>query len=273
MFQRDARRLIAAAGAAAFLCGPARAALPCAADLDGDGAVGIVDFLQLLSAWGQGGPADINGDGIVTVTDLLGLLSSWGPVAFDFGPPLPDAEAQQVGLEMLGSAGPLLVPPDIYQRIHLDISAIRHNTAALVGQGHSPAWVPDQLLVSVPGAQQDEYLCLNEVYQVINIEVISPRLHLYLLTFTGKINVEALTAIYEQAPEVQYAEPNGIIGGENFWVPTPLGGNVWQWDVDDGFWDCFDGCDCHRLYVFQTDGQGNVQLISYQEVGAPWCVF
>ena len=53
----------------------------CAADLDGSGDVGIVDFLALLAAWGPnpGHPADFDGDGIVGITDFLELLANWGP--------------------------------------------------------------------------------------------------------------------------------------------------------------------------------------------------
>ncbi len=53
------------------------------ADLDGDGVVGILDFLALLSAWGPcpgagACTADIDGDGSVGILDLLALLSDWG---------------------------------------------------------------------------------------------------------------------------------------------------------------------------------------------------
>ncbi len=48
-------------------------------DLDGDCAVGIVDLLALLAAWGQSGhPADVDGDGLVGIGDLLALLAAWG---------------------------------------------------------------------------------------------------------------------------------------------------------------------------------------------------
>ncbi len=50
----------------------------CPADLDGDGIVGIVDFLELLAAWGQVNvPADFDGGG-VGITDFLALLAAWG---------------------------------------------------------------------------------------------------------------------------------------------------------------------------------------------------
>ncbi len=53
----------------------------CAADLDADGIVGIVDLLALLAAWGTdvNGPPDFDGDGTVGITDLLELLAHWGP--------------------------------------------------------------------------------------------------------------------------------------------------------------------------------------------------
>jgi hypothetical protein len=45
---------------------------------DKDGAVGIVDLLEMLAQWGQKGSCDIDGEG-VGITDLLDLLAAWGP--------------------------------------------------------------------------------------------------------------------------------------------------------------------------------------------------
>jgi photosystem II stability/assembly factor-like uncharacterized protein len=54
-------------------------------DIDGDGGVGITDFLALLSAWGAcpdpcppSCPADLDGDCMVGIIDLLILLGNWG---------------------------------------------------------------------------------------------------------------------------------------------------------------------------------------------------
>ncbi|MHC4211308.1 MAG: hypothetical protein ACYSWT_16525 [Planctomycetota bacterium] len=55
------------------------------ADIDNDGVVGVLDFLQLLAAWGPCPaapgccPADVNGDRQVSVVDFLLLLGAWGP--------------------------------------------------------------------------------------------------------------------------------------------------------------------------------------------------
>jgi hypothetical protein len=58
----------------------------CSCDLDGDGSVGVNDFLLLLAAWGPcpdpcppSCPADFNGDCEVGVGDFLELLAHWGP--------------------------------------------------------------------------------------------------------------------------------------------------------------------------------------------------
>ena len=52
---------------------------PCPWDCgDGDGIVGIVDFLALLGEWGAiGTPCDLDGGG-VGITDFLDLLGNWG---------------------------------------------------------------------------------------------------------------------------------------------------------------------------------------------------
>ncbi len=45
---------------------------------DGDGNVGIVDFLGLLADWGNTSTCDFDGGG-VGITDFLELLANWGP--------------------------------------------------------------------------------------------------------------------------------------------------------------------------------------------------
>ncbi len=55
-------------------------AIPCPWDCaDGSGTIDTVDFLALLSEWGQiGTPCDFGADG-VDVSDFLDLLAHWGP--------------------------------------------------------------------------------------------------------------------------------------------------------------------------------------------------
>ena len=65
--------------------GPATITVLRLGDLDGDGIVGILDFLDLLAAWGPCPPAcppaclaDLDGDCSVGILDLLILLGNWG---------------------------------------------------------------------------------------------------------------------------------------------------------------------------------------------------
>ncbi len=251
-----------------------QAAPPCNADLDGDGQVATSDLLVLFSFWGPclGCPADLDRDGSVNTNDLLDLFSEWGPTQFEFTAGQDDAEAQQIAIEMLGAGGPLNAPTEVYERIVRDLDLIRAAVHGLVGQTHSPAWVANQLIAQIlEGEPQQEYLCLNEYYQVINLDNLFS--NWWVITFADNINISALVPIYTEAPAVNIAEPNGIIGGQNFWSPTDLGGGLWQWVIDDGWLDCFDGCDCHRVYTIQTDAKKNVQIISIEEFGQPWCEF
>ena len=52
-------------------------------DINGDGSVGVADFLILLGNWGpcpdcSDCPADLDGNCSVGVSDLLILLANWG---------------------------------------------------------------------------------------------------------------------------------------------------------------------------------------------------
>ena len=205
--------------------------------------------------------------------DLLVLLGGWGPTVFDFSPTLDNAEAEQIALEMLGPSGPLRPELADYERIITDQALIRVRDKRLLDQPHSPAWVANQMIVErKEGDPQQDYLCLNEFYQVTNEN------HLfgdwYVLTFADDLNIPALAEIYVlEAASVLSAGPDWFIGGQNFWEATPMKGGVWLWNIDDGWNDCFDGCDCHREYVIETDAKGNVQIISIKEWGAPWCEF
>jgi hypothetical protein len=55
---------------------------PVVGDLDGDGFVGVLDLVQLVSAWGLCSgdcPEDLDGDGVVGTLDLIVLISNWDP--------------------------------------------------------------------------------------------------------------------------------------------------------------------------------------------------
>jgi hypothetical protein len=79
VFMHNSTRLLAATHGRGLFTIP----LGSPGDLDGDGVIGVSDFLILLGSWGpcppEGGcPADLDGDGIVGVTDFLTMLGNWG---------------------------------------------------------------------------------------------------------------------------------------------------------------------------------------------------
>ena len=55
----------------------------CEGDTNGDGTVGVLDLIDVISYWttdgqGPGIDADLDDDGIVGVLDLILLISNWG---------------------------------------------------------------------------------------------------------------------------------------------------------------------------------------------------
>ncbi len=72
--------LTIAAIAAAVVGVQSAMAAPCDADVTGDGAIDVLDLIEVLSNWGPcpGCDADITGDDVVDVLDLLEVLSNWG---------------------------------------------------------------------------------------------------------------------------------------------------------------------------------------------------
>ena len=92
------------------------------------------------------------------------------------------------------------------------------------------------------------------------------------LTFCDNLNPAVLAAEYAALPEVQYAEPNYWFGHDDQITVADLA-DVFRYSIDDGFMDCFDGCDCHRDWVLDVSTGGTVTLVSYVEWGMPWCEF
>ncbi len=269
-------RLIAMIATLALAAAPATAGSACCpADADDSGTVAFGDILVILGEFGrcvEGCAGDVNGDDVVDFQDLLVVLAAWGPCRFDFGEPRDDPEAEQITLEMLGADGPLLAPDDIFDRVDRDLDLIREAEPALADQMHAPAWRPDHLIVKkLPDEPQDDYDLLNVCFQIVEER------HLFgdwfLLTFPGNLNAPALAETYAALGSIDFAEPDGIIGGQNFWRPLVLAKGRWRWSIDDGFCDCFDGCDCHRFYVFDVLADGTVTLVSFEERMSQCCAF
>jgi hypothetical protein len=50
----------------------------CAADFDGDGTVGVLDLIEIITNWGNPGATDLDGNGTTDVLDLVELIVAWG---------------------------------------------------------------------------------------------------------------------------------------------------------------------------------------------------
>lgn len=267
--------LVLALAALVLAAKPASAAGPCPPDTNCSGGVDVNDLLSVITSWGTTSPsADVNGSGLVDVNDLLLVIQAWGPCVFDFGPVYPNAEAHQVGLEMLGTVGPLTLGQAQYDRVERDMALIRKAYPALASQTHTLAWAPNQFIAAlIQGQSTAVFDCLNAYYQMVEIDPLfsSGGQDWVVVILAGKFNVPRMCDIYAALPEVNFAEPNGLVGGQNFWKPSIMINGSWRWEIDDGFHDCFDGCDCHRLYTLEVDAAGSVTEIDYQEIGQSWC--
>ena len=248
--------------------------LTCAGDVTGDGSVGFDDVVAVLADWGPcpGCASDLTHDDLVAFDDLLTVLSKWDTCVFDYGPPRENSEAEQIALELLGPSGTLLIPDVMYERVVRDLEAIRAAYPELVSVSHTLAWAPAQLIVAkLDGQPTDDYDAFNAYMDVVSDENFA--FNYFLVTYPANLNVAALAGQYADFPNVQFAEPNGLFGGQNFWDRTVLLNGTWRWTIDDGFHDCFDGCDCHRYWTIDVAIDGTVTLVNYEEIGLPWCDF
>lgn len=261
----------------------------CIADITSDGVADVNDLNLLLAAFGTcpGDPfynPDANiatSSACVDQDDLNLMLANFNSACPVIPPPADIApDAYQIALEVVGSAGDPNKPTPplaLAQRVDRDVALIKALEPSLATQLHSPKWAPNHLIVQlVPGAPTTGFACLNTFYDSAQVTVISQSLLLFLLTFSQPLAVETLVAPYAALAEVNFAEPDFFIGGQNTW--NVLSGDLsgagdWMWSVDDGFADCFDGCDCHIVYTFKVTEAGVATLVDKTQFGQPWCAF
>ncbi len=214
------------------------------------------------------GRADRDDDGDVDLRDLAGLAREVGRTYFGYGAHRENLEAEMLAMALTGQ---LRAPDAQYARILQNLALIRVLYPGLVDVIDDPDYVPNKLMVKlVAGQPLDEYQALNACYLVTNEH------HLFgdwwVLTFCDNLNAVALGPVYTALAAVQYADPDYYIGMDDQ-ITVQVLPSRYRYSIDDGFWDCFDGCDCHRYWVIDVDAFGAVTLVSYQEYGMPWCEF
>ncbi len=264
------------------VCVPAVAQDDCVGlgDLDADGLVASGDFAALepcLSGPGGGaGPGcdpavfargDQDADDDLDVRDFAAWAPHFGAAYFAYGPHRDNEEAELLAMQLRGT---LRAADGDYERVLNDLGLIRAAHAELVGVIDDPDWVPNQLIVKLHDGEPDGgYQALNAYYLLVDEEVHSWG---RVLTFCDNLNPAVLAAEYAALPEVQWAEPNYWFGTDDQITVVDLG-DAFRYSIDDGFLDCFDGCDCHRDWVLDVSTGGTVTLVSYEEWGMPWCEF
>ncbi|MCA9295652.1 MAG: hypothetical protein KC983_04030 [Phycisphaerales bacterium] len=267
--------------------------IPCPADCapdNGDGTAGngivnIDDLLAVINAFGGSGLCDIapdNGDGtygngVINIDDVLAAINGFGACPdFVYQTPAANSEAEHIALSMLGPNGGLFALPALTNRVAQDLAAIRAFEPNLATQFNTQPWSGTSLIMTLDQGQPfDNFDCLNEFYGVTDITVLSS-IGLWIVYFPSLHNSAQMATNYLAAPEVLTVSLDELLGGENFWIPTAPLNNVdatWIWNVDDGFTDCFDGCDCHYYYTFRVTAGGGVTLMNASTVGQPWCEF
>lgn len=249
-------------------------------DINADATVSAGDLAALancLAGPDQAGPpscdaahwsrADLESDNDVDLRDYGELMQLAGTAYFNYGLRRDNLEAELLAMELRGT---LRAGNADYNRILRDLGLIRAAYPELTTVIEDAEYVPNQLLVKlIEGQPTGGYAALNSYYQLVTEEVYSWG---RVLTFCDNLNAPVLAAQYDALPETEWAEPNGIIGYDDDITVTDTG-LAFRYVIDDGFWDCFDGCDCHRTWTFNVDGIGHVILVSYEEWGQPWCQF
>jgi hypothetical protein len=168
--------------------------------------------------------------------------------------------------------GRLRAPDTQYNRIELDLSLIRTTYPELTSVVDDWDYAPGQLLVGInTGVPTTDYEALNEYFLLESEDIQSWG---RILTFCDNLNAPVLAAdYYNELAEVAWADPNWFIGTDDAITVSTLAGNTYRYNIDDGFWDCFDGCDCHRVWVIDVSAAGVISLVSYNEFGQSWCDF
>ncbi len=269
------------------LAGSATLASDCTpGDVDSDADVDFADFqlFQRCFAGSDGGvpsgcgDLDLDNDSDIDLSDFEAFQSVvTGPVArFDYGAsPRPDVEAEQLALE---NGTTLLATDAMYDRIRRDLTAIADLEPNVANVSHSGAWAPTQMIVKVTdGVPTCDFDALNAFYQVTEVQFLfqSGGGTWYVVHFPGRLNIPLLGNEYTALSEVQFADPDSLIGGNDIIDIVTSGGpdGTWTYDIDDGWLDCFDGCDCHAFWLFDVTGDGEAINTFMQCAGASWCEF
>ena len=166
----------------------------------------------------------------------------------------------------LEASGELVAPQHVYERVLADLAAIRAMQPAVQNISAMGSWSPSQMLVGLDAAgmaavQAGTYTdwdCANAHYGLSMKEVQS----FYVkLAFSHRFNIPLLASEYAMFANVEYAEPDGLIGDGNDVCVSVEGDKKYSYVFDAGSGDCQAGCIQHTYWGFSTEGSPPVVTV------------
>jgi hypothetical protein len=159
-------------------------------------------------------------------------------------------------------SGTLLPPPELYEQLYNDFTAIRQAYPDMNEIHHLPRWLLGELIVGFTEEaweeiQNGEYHGFDELsreYGTVEMRAIFSTY--MLLEFEERYNPEYLAPLYAAAEGVTSAEPNHLIGdGSHIQASMP------DYTFNFAWGDCLSGCISHHYWEF-TVIDGSVTLDS-----------
>lgn len=164
----------------------------------------------------------------------------------------PDTDAELLALAL---SHELLPPPNLYEQIHEDLTAIRRDYPIVEAIHHHPHWAPGELIIGMEGEAWSQFLDgtyhgfddLNARYGPVRVSRIFHFISAFVVEFPMRYNPGYLAVLYESPEGVRYAEPNFSIGdGPNIEADPPL------YTFEYGWGDCPAGCTGRHIWEFSV---------------------
>ncbi len=192
--------------------------------------------------------------------------------------PRPDAEAEFLAFTMRNH---LLATDVDYARIRQDLASIRQLYPDMQAIEFLGDYVDGELLVTLitpinPLISTEQYdetnrflgLCYEDRFaSFIGFDVAK-------LSFPARMNMNVLTDLYDpylMSNLSSISSPNDISGLDDYIRVISVSGSpglltakvdtTFCYEFEDGWLNCFDGCDCKEVYTFETDDSGEVAFV------------
>jgi hypothetical protein len=173
-----------------------------------------------------------------------------------------DKTAYDAELLALEISGALLPPPELYEQVYYDLTAIRQAYPDMNEIHHLSRWVLGELIVGfteeaweeIQNGEYHGFDELNSEYGPLEMKALFSTY--MLLEFEERYNPEYLAPLYAAAEGVTSARPNSL-GGEG----SDIEASMPDYTFNLAWGDCLSGCIFHHYWEF-TVIDGSVTLVS-----------